>query len=252
MITVGVDLAAEPAGTALATIEWTVASAIVRSLARDVDDVDIVDATAAATRVGIDCPLGWPDEFLEFLQQHHTGNVVAPEDVAGKDWRRRLAYRATDRAVRRETGVNPLSVAADRIGLTAMRAASLLSRLAAQKRPVDRAGSGVVVEVYPAASLQRWGLPHKGYKRKEHRDQREILIASLQNAAPWLHLGPHARTCVESDDALDAVIAALTARAAALSRVTTPESGDELHQAKREGWIALPTTRLDVLLAGPP
>ena len=51
--------------------------------------------------------------------------------------------------MRERTGLTPLSVAADRIGLTAMRAAGTLSRLAAEGRPVDRAGNGIVVEVYP-------------------------------------------------------------------------------------------------------
>ncbi len=117
-------------------------------------------------------PAGLPEDFLRFLQAHHTGQLVAPRDLAGRDWRRRLAYRATDRAVTARTGLRPLSVAADRIGLTPMRAAGLLAELAAQGRPVDRTGSGVVVEVYPAASLHRWGLPHQQYKSDRHRTQR--------------------------------------------------------------------------------
>lgn len=250
MITVGVDLAAEPAGTGLAVVEWAGGEAVVRSVSLRVDDAAIVEVSEGADRVGIDCPLGWPDDFLEFLQAHHAGHVVAPQDVAGKDWRRRLAYRATDRAVKAETGITPLSVAADRIGLTAMRAAGLLARLAAGGRPVDRAGGGVVVEVYPAASLHCWGLPFKGYKRAANRGQREALITALLGAAPWLQLGPHAPLCAESDDALDAVIAAMTARAAALSKVTQPRDDSGRAQAEREGWIALPTTGLDGLRDG--
>jgi hypothetical protein len=37
------------------------------------------------------CPLGWPDDFLLFLQEHYAGHVVAPQEVAGRDWRRKLA-----------------------------------------------------------------------------------------------------------------------------------------------------------------
>jgi hypothetical protein len=51
----------------------------------------------------------------------------------------------------------PLSVATNRIGLAATRCAGLLARLAADGRPVDRAGTGVVVEVYPAAALKLAG-----------------------------------------------------------------------------------------------
>jgi hypothetical protein len=56
----------------------------------------------------------------------------------------------TDEAVRAETGLIPLSVAADRIGHAAMRCAGLLAQLARRGQSVDRCGRGVVVEVYPA------------------------------------------------------------------------------------------------------
>ncbi len=46
----------------------------------------------------------------------------------------------------------PLSVSTDRIALPAMGAASLLSRLP-ERAPLD--GSGVIVEVYPAAALHQ-------------------------------------------------------------------------------------------------
>jgi hypothetical protein len=47
------------------------------------------------------------------------------------------------------------------------------------------------------------------------------------------------------DDALDAVIAALTARAAAKGLLTRPGPGDTA--APTEGWIALPTIPLAAL-----
>lgn len=75
-----------------------------------------------------------------------------------------MAFRTTDAAVRELTGQRliPLSVAADRIGHTAMRCASLLAALASGGMQVDRVGTGLVVEVYPAASLWSWQLPHRG------------------------------------------------------------------------------------------
>ncbi len=249
MITAGVDLATEPASTALATIQWTSTGASVLSVSLGVDDESIAEATMSVAVLGLDCPLGWPDDFLRFLQAHHGGHVVAPQEVAGKEWRRRLAYRATDRAVWEASGLTPLSVAADRIGLTAMRAAGLLARLAAQKRPVDRAGGGSVVEVYPAASLKLWGLPYRGYKGTANRPQREALLTALTKAAPWLDLGTYADLCARSDDAVDAVIAAMTSRAAALSRTTVPADDTQREQARREGWIALPTGPLSSLVS---
>ncbi|MDP9396835.1 MAG: DUF429 domain-containing protein [Actinomycetota bacterium] len=144
----------------------------------------IIDLAAEVTKLGVDCPLGWPDDFVAFVNAHRIGDVVAPQDLAGKDWRRRLAYRATDRAVREATGLTPLSVTADRIGLTAMRGAGLLARLAKAGQPVDRAGGGVVVEVYPAASLHQWRLPHKAYKGRDNSPTRERLLQ--QPAGPQL------------------------------------------------------------------
>jgi predicted nuclease with RNAse H fold len=140
-------------------------------------------------------------------------------------------------------------VAADRIGLTAMRAAGILSRLAAEGRPVDRAGTGIVVEVYPAASLRCWGLPFRAYKGGDRRAAREALIGALLKRTPWLDLRAYVDLCADSDDALDAVIAALTSRAAALSKTSNPVEAHLLQQARREGWIVLPEALLESLVA---
>lgn len=248
MITTGVDLATEPSKTGMATLRWGSDGAVVTDLRLGVDDAAIVDATATSTKVGIDCPLGWPDGFVEMLTRHHTGHLE-PHALDDADWRRGLANRATDVAVTRATGLRPLSVAADRIGLTAMRTANLRGRLAAEGSPVDRAGTGVVVEVYPAASLRRWRLPHRGYKGNASTDALEMVVDDLTSAAPWLRLGEYEHLCRRRDDALDAVVAALTARAAALGLTTAPDA-DEVAPARREGWIAVPTVDLDALLPG--
>jgi hypothetical protein len=116
------------------------------------------------------------------LQEHHAGHVVAPQEVAGRDWRRKLAYRATDRAVRERTGLTPLSVAADRIGLTAMRAAGILSRWRRKAARLTVLGNGIVVEVYPAASPRCWGLPFRAYKGGKRRAAREALIGESMTA----------------------------------------------------------------------
>jgi len=36
-------------------------------------------------KAGIGYPLGWPDEFVDFVVAHRTGQAVAPEDVAGRE-----------------------------------------------------------------------------------------------------------------------------------------------------------------------
>jgi predicted nuclease with RNAse H fold len=250
MRTLGVDLAAEPANTAVARIDWTGGAAEVRAVRVDVDDPALVEEITASDKAGIDCPLGWPRRFVEFVAAHEAGVFAAPAGLAGRDWRRQLAYRETDRVTRSVTGLVPLSVATDRIGLAAMRCAGLLARLAAAGCPVDRAGAGVVVEVYPAASLKQWQLTYRGYKGRANAIVRDQLVDRLITAAPWLKLGEHQQTCRESDHALDAVIAALTARAAALAQASkpTPEHADA---ARTEGWIALPTRTLTDLTPTP-
>jgi phage terminase large subunit-like protein len=98
VLTVGVDLAAEPVNTAVARMSWTADGAEVEELVVGADDAVLVEQIAAADKAGIDCPLGWPRRFVEFVVQHQDDAFVAPVDVAGKDWRRLLANRETGRS----------------------------------------------------------------------------------------------------------------------------------------------------------
>jgi predicted nuclease with RNAse H fold len=239
MLTVGVDLAAAASNTAVAWILWSKDWASVQRIAQPADDKLIIEAVVQADLAGIDCPFGWPEPFVEFVSQHRDGRVVTPEGVAGPDWRRRLAYRATDLMVQATVGRWPLSVSTDRIGYPAMRCASLLARLAERGQEVDRAGGGSVVEVYPAASLRKWGFTPRSYKGRGNGERLWLLVGALQDAAPWLDLGPHEEDCRRSHDATDAVVAALTARATALG--LTPGPGPEHAEvAATEGWIMVP------------
>ncbi|MEV0143954.1 MULTISPECIES: DUF429 domain-containing protein [unclassified Nonomuraea] len=246
MLTVGVDLAAEAVRTAVAWLDWRDGRARLVRAEAGADDALVVEAVTAAGKAGIDCPLGWPDRFVDFVTAHRAGHVRVPEGLAGRAWRRDLALRVTDQVVHERTGLTPLSVSADRIGHATMRCAALLAELARRGRPVDRGGDGPVVEVYPAACLKQWGLPYRGYKRAANLVELDRLVDRLLEAAPWLDLGPYERLCRTSDDAADAVVSALAARASALGLVTVPE---ERHAAvaATEGWIALPTTPLDRL-----
>lgn len=243
MLTVGVDLAAEPINTAVAWLEWESGSCAVRRLEIGADDALVIDAITTADKAGIDCPLGWPMPFVEFVTAHQAGHVDIPTDLTGRAWRRNLALRLTDQDVHARIGLRPLSVSTDRIGHAAMRCAALMAGLAHAGRPVDRAGRGAVVEVYPAASLIQWELRHQGYKRRAGLMALGHLVDELQVKAPWLDLGPHESACRHHHDAIDAVIAALTARAAAQGLTTTPDN-DQTNTAAAEGWIALPTRPL--------
>jgi predicted nuclease with RNAse H fold len=240
--TVGIDLAAEPKKTAVAVIEWRDTSAQVCHLALGQTDLQLIECVGEADKAGFDCPLGWPEPFVDFVTAHRDGLPVAPNDLAA---RRALAYRTTDLVLKAEAGVLPLSVAADLIGHTAMRAAGILAALAAQGARVDRAGTGVVVEVYPAAALRFWGLYRPRYKGPASREVRDTLVEELCAAMPQLAIGADdIALCRASDDALDAVICALIARAAALGKTRGPEAGLQSDRAATEGWIAVPTCSL--------
>lgn len=239
MQTVGIDLAAEPKKTGVAWIDWSANRARVSSLYVGATDGELLRSMSDADKTGIDCPLGWPRKFVAFIAKHQDEHVVVEDGVAA-DWRRKLSYRETDLHVKRTVpGIQGLSVSTDRIGVTTMRCAALLSLLAAEGLPVARTGVGPVAEVYPAASLVRWRLEHKGYKGSKGLVQRAELVDELLRAAPWLDLGVHEEECRKSDDALDAVLASMTARAAAHG-LTEPIPPEAEAAAATEGWIALP------------
>lgn len=248
MITVGVDLAAEAAGTAVAVIAWDDARAQVTALVPDATDADVVAAARLADKVGVDCPFGWPTGFVRLVGEHERG-LLTPPASSGRDWRRSLTMRVTDGHVHALTGLTPLSVSADRIGHAALRWAAIAATLGAAGLDVRRDGSGLLAEVYPSAALRHWQLPHRGYKGSANREVRDGLVDSLLRAAPWLDLGQQAGLCRTSDHALDAVLCAVIARAVAL-HVTDP-AGPHHQVAAVEGWIHVPTAPLEALVRSP-
>lgn len=246
MRTVGVDLAAEAARTAVAIVDWRPGGAVVRNLRLGADDDAVCAAVEDAHLAGIDCPFGWPDGFVALVEAHHAGRLAAPSS-SDRAWRRPLTMRATDLWVHEHTGLVPLSVAADRIAHAALRLTAVLARLTGRGINCARDGSGRVAEVYPAAALKSWGLPFRGYKGPAGQGVREVMVARLAEHAPWLELGGARELCVRSDDALDALVCALVARAVAQGASARPV---DRVQARREGWIHLPTGPLARLVPG--
>jgi hypothetical protein len=104
----------------------------------------------------------------------------------------------------------------------------------------------LIVEVYPAAGLKLWHLPHNRYKGRANHTALGALVDALIRGAPWLDLGDHERVCRLSDHAFDAVVAALLARAAARGLTVMPEGVDRV-AGTTEGWIALPSCTLGEL-----
>jgi len=233
--------------TAACIMSWGEGSGTIESLRLGVSDAEIVRMMGDVDKVGIDVPIGWPKAFVEALAQW-SGEGSWPADYLHSNIEG-YRYRRTDLHTWRTVGgPPPLSVSTDRIGIPAMRAAALLSRLSP---PVVRSGSGAVVEVYPAAALRIWDLPSSKYKNSENSMGLEALVGKFVAAAGWLTISIGQRIqCQASDDVFDALIAACVARAAALGLVRSIPT-EEAEAARREGWIALPTKDSLDQLGGP-
>ena len=115
------------------------------------------------------------------VQHRDRAHRPASQNTESKAWRKEQIYRATDRVVQRrqDLSVPVLSVAADKLAHTALRAVGLLTKLGQAGLDVDRSGmTGKVVEVYPAASLEYWGLQHRGYKSGEFTEKARTLSST--------------------------------------------------------------------------
>ena len=229
--TLGVDLAAQPENTAYCLIEWVKLKARIIELHCGADDARLLELFDRSDKIGIDAPFGWPTAFADAVYRHQRRNEWPTVRTAS------LRYRMTDHIVRERIKRWPLSVSSDLIGVTAMRAGRLLS----ETGPIDRSGRGRFVEVYPAAALHIWGFSSTGYKKRAGEENRRELTRRLMAATEkWLDWPVDAKqACDKSDDALDSVVAALVARAAATEQIEPIPQG-HMATARREGWIALP------------
>lgn len=234
----GVDLAAEAVRTAVAVLGPVGDRVRVLDLGLGAGDEEIVRVVRESARTGVDVPVGWPEPFLATVLAHQSGRLEAPAST-GRDWRRDRAMRTTDLAVHARTGLWPLSVSTDRIGLPALRWAGIAARLDAQGVDTARDGSGHVAEVYPAGALACWGFPARGYKGRAGAGRRGQLVEELTRAWPWLDWNGEEAACRASDDLLDAVLCALVAREVDRGRTARP--GPEQREiTTREGWVHLP------------
>ena len=100
----------------------------------------------------------------------------------------------------------------------------------------------MLVEVYPAAALRIWGFSTRGYKGPRGGAARVAMLSALEGTLDLSEEGRAA--CARSDDALDALVCALVARAFALGLCDTVPP-EQRAAAEVEGWIALP--RADAL-----
>ena len=245
MVTIGIDFAASDIGTVACIVEWGAAKAFVLEIQKGLSNESFLALirSTRATKVGIDVPFGWPDEFVDAVYSHKNGGRWPAVD------RKLMQSRQTDRFVREKSGKKPLGVSCDRIAVTAMRAAGLFSKLFAQKGEIDRSGSGELIEVYPAAALKIWGFAHESYKGRKNEENRRRLVQQFESrTSRWLDFKNQRKSCIEDDNAFDSLLSAVIARAAAIGKCE-PIPKEIVAQASREGWIALPIPgSLDLLI----
>lgn len=257
MRTLGVDLASDPGKTGYAIIDWRAGGAAVAEIGVGLDDAGILTRHGGCAATGIDAPFGWPVDFVDFVAA--CGDPPGSPPTAG-DWspavRDRLRFRATDRRVRGITRRWPLSASSDLIAVPMFRCLRLLARMGV----ADRSGDGRVFETYPAVALARWGLTNAGYKGRARADRLATLVDALCHRCHWLSVPDAIRDVMKgSDDAFDAIVAAIIARVAWLG-CRQPSAGwvdgpdaVEAAAARSEGWIVLPAAdALDRLYASEP
>jgi len=245
MVTLGVDLAAEPKGTALCELRWSRDGATVAEIACGAADATILCWAARAAAVGVDAPFGWPLAFERALAAWADG--LPWPGRWERDRRERLRLRETDRWVA-QRGKRPLSVSTDKIAVCAMRAATLLTAQAADGPALSRV-EGPWFEVYPGGALHEWGLgaAASGYKRDPAVRERLLALLVVHSRGRLALAAKQRERCVRSDHALDALLCALVARAAAIGRTFPPPPSLDAETVAREGWIHLPDAPLDAL-----
>ena len=247
MITLGVDLAVQCRDTGVCRLEWE-DRRVTATFARPRTDDELLDLIAdRGVTVGIDVPLGWPKGFADAVGSYMAGPTGRWTDGP---WDPRATYhrlRRTDLEVTEHgkclgLSLHPMSVAADKLGAPAMKAAWMLSELARRDDAftVDRSGvTGRVVEVYPTAAIRVWKLGFDHYRNRSKGAARRALEqcrAALRCQAGFRIDGLDG---IGSEHELDALVCALVARAARCD-LTCPPAADQVELAAVEGWIHVP------------
>ncbi|MED7821839.1 DUF429 domain-containing protein [Streptomyces chiangmaiensis] len=259
-VTVGVDLAASARRTAVCRTVWGSGGGVTAEFVVPEGDEELLAIVRAADKTGLDCPLGWPTNFVATVLAHHQGARLPPpvrfdQRADGRPGLDALRFRLTDDLTWKATAMRPpLSVSTDLLGVVALRAAYLLDELTAAGVAVPRDGSGPIAEVYPAAALRCWGirLTHS-YKSAtpEARAVREHVVRAIEAGLGASLAEPVRARCAESHDHLDALVCALVARAVQVGDTVWPRTAGEREAARQEGWIHLPGTDLGTLGCAP-
>lgn len=233
-LTAGIDMAASPRRRGFCVIEWEGAGARLADLGVGCADQTLVALIERCHLTGVDVPLGWPLPFVEMVATTLEDSRRPFRDFDIK----RLRFRLTDLYVRQITGRPPLSVSSDLIAIPAFHMQAIL-------RSVGPYAADRVIEAYPAAALARWGLPSFGYKGSRGAGTREQIVRELMaRLQSRISVSPSYKDLLlRYDDALDAFVCGLVARAWQLGLCDPPpKESDAAEVCAREGWIAVPVS----------
>ncbi len=169
--------------------------------------------------IGIDAPLGYPTDFIQFLSGNLLGFTKPEREIDNS-----LAYRDTDRHIFKELNKKPLSHVFDKLGNNSTVAITHLqlwenSGYSIHPRNRSEHDRKVIIEVYPAL-----------VKNSRTSDAREPIKGLLPDNLP------------PGTDAYDAAICAIMAvaygargRFGKLPEMVEPPGGSQA--VMLEGWI---------------
>lgn len=87
MRTAGIDLSTRQRKTAVAIIDWGQSSAEVVELSVGGHDVPALRRVVEdVDKTGIDCPFGWPNDFVSIVSAHRTGGPVHVRAAPPRGW----------------------------------------------------------------------------------------------------------------------------------------------------------------------
>lgn len=234
---VGVDCAVDPRKVGVAFGVFASDVICLRDVRLCSTDSEPSDVVAEAIKgkssalVAVDAPLGWPQDFGKQLARHQAGERL---DSSPND----LVRRQTDKFVKSRIGQQPLDIGADRIARTALSALSLLASVSEKiGRQLELAWDPEatqalkVIEVYPAATLRAYGMPNRGYKKPEDKEERSAIVEALRRR---VDIECSDQLLIASADALDAAVCALAAVDFLRKECFSPIDS---MVAKKEGWI---------------
>lgn len=246
MRTAGIDLASQAEDTAVCVIDWSEpgspSQVVPWSKGWDDDQLMEVLRDPSIDRVGIDAPFGWPIEFVSAISAYRDHGIWPVSDPEC------LRFRATERRLGAK-----LSPSFDWLVWVTLRCARLLDQYSREETTgFDRTGEGRFVEVYPAAAMERWGISpassledpgsYKGEKPGAAARRTKLVDAITAELDGLLDLHePLVVACSDTggDDLVDALLAALVARAMAVGRCESLPA-EASPRAEREGWIRVP------------